>query len=116
MRSVEVMLELMLLDAQVAVPSDVLAAARPLGASPAPDLPATSDTECRLRVLVSRAVGLPQVPVLGAGGEAGTLQPPAPFVVLKAARDAKHGAAVQGATRVAQRSCNPIWCAAAPSS
>ena len=50
-----------------------------------------------------------------AGGDRGPLQPPAPFVVVKAARDARGGGggAVQGTTRVAQRSCNPIWCATA---
>ena len=103
------LLELMLLDAHLALPSDMQLPAR---SRPA-DLPGPGDSECQLRILVSRAASLPQVPVVGADAQraaSAPVQPPAPFIVLKATRDARHGGAAQAATKVAQRSCDPIWC------
>jgi hypothetical protein len=117
-RNAEVLLEIMLLDANIALPSNVLTISQPCGHSVLPpDGPTHSDCECKLHVLVSRAVGLPLVPLVGdlgawrdRGGEGG-LQPPSPFVALKAMRDASQGGAVQGATQVAKCSCDPVWCA-----
>lgn len=103
--SPQILLELTLLDAQVALPAqqrDRTAA----GAEPAAK---NSSAECTVRVLVSRAAALPKVPVVG-GERRGELQAPSPFVALKSSRDAARGGAVQAATQAVRSSCEPTWC------
>ena len=61
----------MLLDAQIALPRAAATNARTLDCGAEADVVPPSDSECCVRVLVSRAVGLPQVPVIGSAGAPG---------------------------------------------
>eukprot|EP00892_Ulva_mutabilis_P005015 jgi/Ulvmu1/2886/UM146_0028.1 len=105
---VEVMLELLLVDAHVTLHRDILMASRASDSLNTPNrviIPGAS--ECDLFVLVSRARGLPEAhPAAAKSGES---NPPSAFVAAKSSRDILHGGGVQGATRVAPSSCNPAW-------
>jgi hypothetical protein len=106
----QVLLEVSLLDAHLAVPRKHVQEAS--SSAPARRSVLQSTAECLVRVLVSRAMNLPKVPVVGEDKRS-ELQLPSPFVVLKSARDATHGGAVQGATQPVIGSCDPVWYVAA---
>jgi hypothetical protein len=72
---------------------------------PAHQIASQSTAECLVRVLVSRAMNLPKVPVVSEN-KCSELQMPSPFVVLKSAT---RGGVVQGATQPIVGSCNPVW-------
>lgn len=113
---VEVILELLLVDAHVTLQRDMLMA--PSAPTDFPGAPARAiipgASECDLFVLVSRARGLPEVKADTSPGGGSQHVPPAAFVAAKSSRDIVHGGGVQGATRVASRSCSPTWCASLP--
>lgn len=109
----EVMLELMLVDAHVTLQRDILMATGP--STEAHGAPAHSlipgSSECDLFVLISRAVGLPELNEASAQGGESQKRPPSAFVAAKSSRDIIHGGGVQGATHVASASCSPHWSA-----
>lgn len=110
--SIEVLLELMLVDARITLQRDMLASMRPPSEAPATRAPAIipGTSECDLFVLISRARQLPEVKEPASHGDNSNSRPPSAFVAAKSSRDIVHGGGVQGATRVVSSSCDPTWC------
>ncbi|KXZ56514.1 hypothetical protein GPECTOR_1g461 [Gonium pectorale] len=100
-QSNEVLLELMLLDAAITLPSDAFAL--PPG-SPAAGSPGRPRKDCTLLVLVSRAENLPLVI-----GDGGVEVEPDTFVAAKSLREAEGSSGAQALSRCVARSCRPAW-------
>lgn len=107
---IEVMLELMLIDAHVTLQRDMLLTMRPPAEGQGTRAVIPGGSECDLFVLISRARGLPEVRTPGLQGSQSQSHPPSAFVAAKSSRDIVHGGGVQGATRVVSSSCKPTWC------
>eukprot|EP00195_Chlamydomonas_chlamydogama_P003162 CAMPEP_0202919350 /NCGR_PEP_ID=MMETSP1392-20130828/75650_1 /ASSEMBLY_ACC=CAM_ASM_000868 /TAXON_ID=225041 /ORGANISM="Chlamydomonas chlamydogama, Strain SAG 11-48b" /LENGTH=598 /DNA_ID=CAMNT_0049612687 /DNA_START=111 /DNA_END=1904 /DNA_ORIENTATION=- len=122
----EVLLELMLVDAEVSLPRDVYAVKASYAGgksmwhaagtgtagqksnsgawgSHVPSLD-RGPVECRLLVLVSRAENLPPV-----RGDNGSDTLPNTFVAVKSQRDTINGLPPQGVTRVVEQTTSPVW-------
>eukprot|EP00798_Chlamydomonas_sp_ICE-L_P001244 gene1244-32592_t len=98
----ELLLELMLLDAELTLPRDVYAMKAAVAANVASA--ASPLTNAKLMVLVSRAENLPTV-----RGEGGVDGPPSTFVALSSQKDASSRSPPQAVTRVVENSHNPMW-------
>ncbi|KAK9815690.1 hypothetical protein WJX72_008170 [[Myrmecia] bisecta] len=112
----EIMLDLMLLDAEPASNSFARASAPSAlpftatsglygGMSPAEESsPAKDPAMCQLMCLVSRAEGLPKLT-----GDGGQKAAPSVFVAAKMQKDAVARRPAQAITRIVEQSCNPVW-------
>ncbi|MEW5309909.1 MAG: hypothetical protein WDW38_001752 [Sanguina aurantia] len=103
----EVLLELMLLDAQLTLPRDRFAACTSYGTGSQGGAVGGLSGEqslCSLLVLVQRAENLPMVP-----GEEGLESAPNTFAAAKSVRDANNRLPAQALTQVAHKTCNPQW-------
>lgn len=108
---IEVMLELLLVDAHVTLQRDMLMTTNPsVHASGPAQYTEKGASECDLFVLVSRASNLPELKSPAMSGEEIGSRQPSSFVAAKSSRDIVHGGGVQGATSVVSSSCNPVWC------